>query len=99
MHDAIWRDEGVKNVHYILMPKPWMEDEPGMSGKKVKVGEGRDVEEEMVGEEGEGKGEETEEGKKGGEMKERDETHEWWWEVNRDRLRQEAVRGIITDGF
>lgn len=23
VHDAIWRDEEVKNVHYILSPKPW----------------------------------------------------------------------------
>ncbi|KAI9786713.1 MAG: hypothetical protein M1816_007854 [Peltula sp. TS41687] len=23
VHDAIWRDERVKNVHYILVPKPW----------------------------------------------------------------------------
>ncbi|KAJ5777761.1 hypothetical protein N7520_001007 [Penicillium odoratum] len=25
IHDAIWRDESVKNVHYILSPKPWDE--------------------------------------------------------------------------
>ena len=25
VHDAIWRDEEVKNVHYILSPKPWDE--------------------------------------------------------------------------
>lgn len=34
VHDAIWRDDKVKNVHYILSPKPWDEDgnirkEPG----------------------------------------------------------------------
>lgn len=23
VHDAIWRDSEVKNVHYILTPKPW----------------------------------------------------------------------------
>jgi lipopolysaccharide biosynthesis glycosyltransferase len=27
VHDAIWRDESVKNVHYILAPKPWDRDE------------------------------------------------------------------------
>lgn len=27
VHDAIWRDEKVKNVHYILSPKPWDEKE------------------------------------------------------------------------
>lgn len=27
VHDAIWRDENVKNVHYILSPKPWEEVE------------------------------------------------------------------------
>ena len=27
VHDAIWRDEEVKNVHYILNPKPWDEAE------------------------------------------------------------------------
>ena len=26
VHDAIWRDDRVKNVHYILSPKPWDED-------------------------------------------------------------------------
>lgn len=25
VHDTIWRDENVKNVHYILSPKPWDE--------------------------------------------------------------------------
>jgi len=25
VHDAIWRDENVKNIHYILGPKPWEE--------------------------------------------------------------------------
>jgi lipopolysaccharide biosynthesis glycosyltransferase len=25
VHDAIWKDEKVKNVHYILSPKPWDE--------------------------------------------------------------------------
>lgn len=28
VHDAIWRDDEVKNVHYILSPKPW-DDKPG----------------------------------------------------------------------
>lgn len=23
VHGAIWKDEGVKNIHYILSPKPW----------------------------------------------------------------------------
>ncbi|GAB7366532.1 hypothetical protein MBLNU230_g8520t1 [Neophaeotheca triangularis] len=27
VHDAIWRDARVKNVHYILSPKPWDENE------------------------------------------------------------------------
>jgi hypothetical protein len=27
VHDAIWRDEKVKNVHYILSPKPWDEND------------------------------------------------------------------------
>ena len=27
VHDAIWRDDKVKNVHYILSPKPWDESE------------------------------------------------------------------------
>ena len=25
VHDPIWRDDRVKNVHYILSPKPWDE--------------------------------------------------------------------------
>ena len=27
VHDAIWRDDRVKNVHYLLSPKPWDETE------------------------------------------------------------------------
>jgi hypothetical protein len=30
VHDAIWRDEHVRNVHYIMDPKPW--DEVGEMG-------------------------------------------------------------------
>ncbi|KAJ3496737.1 hypothetical protein NLG97_g2430 [Lecanicillium saksenae] len=30
VHDEIWRDDQVKNIHYILSPKPWDEvDEQG----------------------------------------------------------------------
>ena len=28
VHDPIWRDDRVKNVHYILTPKPWDEIDP-----------------------------------------------------------------------
>jgi lipopolysaccharide biosynthesis glycosyltransferase len=31
IHDAIWRDNQVKNVHFILSPKPW--DEIGADGE------------------------------------------------------------------
>lgn len=35
VHDAIWRDDKVKNMHYILSPKPWDEmDENGNSTSK-----------------------------------------------------------------
>ena len=27
VHNAIWRDDQVKNIHCILSPKPWAEDE------------------------------------------------------------------------
>ena len=29
VHDAIWQDDKVKNVHYILSPKPWDEKRDG----------------------------------------------------------------------
>ena len=29
VHDAIWRDGCVKNIHYILSPKPWDEERNG----------------------------------------------------------------------
>ncbi|KAF2757615.1 glycosyl transferase family protein [Pseudovirgaria hyperparasitica] len=58
VHGAIWRDESVKNLHYLLTPKPW-DEKPG---------------------------EET------------DETNEWWWAVNSERLRIEKDAGI-DDGF
>jgi len=34
VHDAIWRDDKVKNVHYILSPKPWDEAE-GVEGDET----------------------------------------------------------------
>jgi lipopolysaccharide biosynthesis glycosyltransferase len=35
VHDAIWRDEKVKNIHYILAPKPWdeMDEQGNFTGK------------------------------------------------------------------
>jgi alpha-N-acetylglucosamine transferase len=33
VHDAIWRDERVKNIHYILVPKPWNESEIERNGE------------------------------------------------------------------
>ena len=34
VHDAIWRDDQVKNVHYILSPKPWNESEEDKKSEK-----------------------------------------------------------------
>jgi Glycosyl transferase family 8 len=34
VHDQIWRDDRVKNIHYILSPKPWDED-PGASTEET----------------------------------------------------------------
>ena len=62
VHDAFWRDGCVKNVHYILSPKPW---------------------------------DETDENKK---KPDRDESHQWWWDVHLRRLDEERAIGI-DDGF
>ena len=58
VHDAIWRDDKVKNVHYILSPKPWDETIDTATN----------------------------------------ETHKWWLEVNAERRKEEAARGI-EDAF
>ena len=58
VHAPIWRDQEVKNIHYILSPKPW-DEKPG------------DVS---------------------------NETHQWWWRVNSERLAAEGEAGI-DDGF
>jgi lipopolysaccharide biosynthesis glycosyltransferase len=58
VHKQIWRDGEVKNVHYILSPKPWDEEKGKWS----------------------------------------QESHEWWWDVNTERLAEEKKRGI-EDGF
>ena len=31
IHDKIWRDENVKNIHYVLAPKPWDEKRGNVS--------------------------------------------------------------------
>jgi lipopolysaccharide biosynthesis glycosyltransferase len=46
VHSEIWRDNSVKNVHYILSPKPWDENEEVRAeagGKEVvnKAGDGK----------------------------------------------------------
>ncbi|PGH15400.1 hypothetical protein AJ80_05584 [Polytolypa hystricis UAMH7299] len=66
VHNAIWRDEEVKNVHYILSPKPWDENQGAESAK---------------------------------ESTKTDESHEWWWQINNDRLDQEKLADIPVDGF
>ncbi|CAN8105704.1 unnamed protein product [Discula destructiva] len=63
VHKPIWRDDKVKNIHYILTPNPWDElDAEGNSTSK-------------------------------------DETHQWWAEVNRERRAHESKRGVPADGF
>lgn len=59
VHHQIWRDEKVKNIHYILSPKPWDEDAEKTS----------------------------------------QETHNWWWKVNRQRQSDEQSRLGINDGL
>lgn len=34
VHASIWRDQEVKNVHYILSPKPW-DEKPGEEGDET----------------------------------------------------------------
>ncbi len=62
VHPQIWRDHTVKNVHYILSPKPWDESEEDMM------------------------------------KSDRDGSHQWWWDVHRERLKKEKGQGI-NDGF
>ncbi|KAK2820047.1 hypothetical protein FQN49_007773 [Arthroderma sp. PD_2] len=69
IHTDIWKDDKIKNIHYILSPKPW--DEEGVAGCK-----GECVEE----------------------VPELHETHDWWWEVNNERLELEKTNDIV-DGF
>lgn len=63
VHAPIWRDNRVKNVHYILAPKPW--DEVDAEGRNVSL----------------------------------DPTHEWWVDVNGERLAWEGENGVKVDGF
>jgi hypothetical protein len=35
VHGAIWRDDAVKNVHYILSPKPWDNKARGDSAEET----------------------------------------------------------------
>ncbi|KAL4989719.1 nucleotide-diphospho-sugar transferase [Aspergillus falconensis] len=76
VHDVIWEDAEVKNVHYILDPKPW-EGEGENQGRDQKQN-----------------GVEDKDGKRKG----KDALHEWWWEVNEERLREEKRMGI-NDGY
>ncbi|KAI9830150.1 MAG: hypothetical protein M1819_005827 [Sarea resinae] len=86
VHDVIWRDDEVRNVHYILSPKPWDEVDKDDASKAT----GASEEEAHPGsqlapasaqppaESGDG-------------------THRWWWAMNRDRKRVEREQGIEDD--
>ncbi len=58
VHAPIWRDDEVKNIHYILSPKPW-DEKPG---------------------------------------EESNESHQWWWKYDHERLKKEKQAGI-QDNF
>src|SRR5947207_2062870 len=62
VHNQIWRDDQVKNVHYILTPKPW--DEMDAGGKNIS----------------------------------KDFTHQWWVDVNIERLAAEKEKAVANDG-
>ncbi|KAI1914342.1 hypothetical protein LOZ53_000320 [Ophidiomyces ophidiicola] len=73
VHDVIWKDDQVKNVHYIFSPKPWDEKwrkEPANGEQFTKAPKARV-----------------------------DETHDWWWKINFERLVEEKRLGIPKDGF
>ncbi|POS85962.1 hypothetical protein EPUL_001971, partial [Erysiphe pulchra] len=63
VHSEIWRDDCVKNIHYILTPKPWEEIDS----------EGRNFSSEP--------------------------THQWWANLNLERLDMEKKRDIPCDFF
>jgi alpha-N-acetylglucosamine transferase len=63
VHSEIWNDDQVKNVHYILAPKPW--DEMDAEGKNIS----------------------------------KDFTHQWWVDVNNERLAAEKEKAVVKDGF
>ncbi|EFQ99358.1 hypothetical protein MGYG_08970 [Nannizzia gypsea CBS 118893] len=70
VHSQIWKDNKVKNVHYILSSKPWDEEDMGSWGKE------QNKEDPVV-----------------------DETHDWWWKINNERLATERANGVVRDGF
>ncbi|KXX81921.1 Galactinol synthase 1 [Madurella mycetomatis] len=93
VHDALWRDDEVRCVHYILTPKPWEEiekEEEGEGNGEVKVDEG------VAGlgkdKDCNGAGKERKVGRKRtGEV-----THQWWVDVDLERRnweRENRLRG------
>jgi hypothetical protein len=77
------RDENVKNVHYILVPKPWERRLPSPP-LTVDMEEGRG--------EGVGSGEKRV-------RHDDDETDKWWREVDLERREWEAERGLGSNGY
>ena len=118
VHDAIWRDDRVKCVHYIMTPKPWDEDDGDVPGSGDSVDEGGHVSNghaDGTGSTSNGHADAvrtaiatnghtngvaehgTEPGLKAP-GQDRDPLTAWWWQINRERLRLEANRGIC-DGY
>ena len=76
------RDESVKNVHYILVPKPWERRLPSPP-PTVDMEEGR--------------GDDVGAGDKGV-RRDDEEMDKWWREVDLERRQWEAERGLVSNG-
>ena len=53
VHGAIWRDDQVKNLHYLLTPKPW-DEKPGEESEETHVWWWEVNQERLAREKGEG---------------------------------------------
>lgn len=87
VHGLIWRDDEVRNVHYILTPKPWDYEPAHDSVTSVRDARNGGLEKSQ-----------SRSGAVRSDTKEADVLHTWWWQANRDRKAVEEENGIL-DGL
>lgn len=96
VHGAIWRDDEVRNVHYITMPKPWGRKNPIEEKRKRAAADGRQESVNEAATNGKDDNSNSQAAAHDADEEEDSVVDEWWWEVDEERRAWEVENGITS---